>query len=99
MKKALTIEHLLDDPETFKCLVLAGLGFSYKFIQKKTGLKNHQIYDRCKRIGLSCKLYRNGESMIAQHVEQQSTRFVEGTIRRQLTDEQHQQHQEPKTKY
>lgn len=96
MKKTLTIEHLLDDPEAFKCLVLAGLGFSYKFIQKSTGLSNNQIYTRCKKIGLSPKIYRDGQSMIAQHVEQQSTRFVEGTIRKQLTDEQH---QEPKPKY
>lgn len=87
MKTELTIERILSDPDTFECLVLAGLGFSYKLIKEKTGLSFAQIGLRLRKAGLKTRYYRNGETVLANHVQQNAHKFTETVIRKQLTAE------------
>lgn len=53
--------------------VLLGLGFSYTLIRQRTGLTNGQIALRLKQTKSQVKLYRLGESRIAERVIEAST--------------------------
>jgi hypothetical protein len=80
----LTVDFLISDKGTFKCLILAGLGFSNKYITKCTNLTTSEISQRVKKAGIKRKFYRDGESEIAKKVEFQAGKFVSQTIRTQL---------------
>lgn len=83
-RQAITLDYILNDEKTFKCLILAGLGFSNRYITKCTNLTTSEIAQRVKKAGIKRKFYRDGESIIAQKVEFQASKFVGRTLRNQL---------------
>lgn len=59
--------------QDIQCVLLGRLGFSYTLIRKRTGLTNGQIALRLKQTKSQVKLYRLGESRIAERVIEAST--------------------------
>lgn len=80
----ITHKYMLEDQETFHCLMLAACGFSDKYIQKQIKLSPAQVYLRCRRAGIKRKDYRDGKNPIAQHITHQGAKFVDGTVRKVL---------------
>ena len=60
------------NPQDFNTLVMAALGFSNAFIKEKTKLSNSQIAYRLRKVRLSRRLYRDGQSPFARRLAVQS---------------------------
>lgn len=56
--------------EDIRCVIMARLGFSYKYIAEQTGLSLDQIIYRCKQLGIKVTDYRNGRTELAQRFVQ-----------------------------
>jgi hypothetical protein len=57
--------HRRDD---YECALLGALGFSSRYIQSKTGLRNGQITYRLRKAQISRMDFRNGQSVYAKLV-------------------------------
>jgi hypothetical protein len=68
----------------FDVLLWAGLGRSYKFIQKKTGFSFSQIAYRLTKASLKIGAYRNGEGPAAELIDAAIMARVETQLRREL---------------
>ena len=67
--------------EDFHCVMLAGLGFSSRLIQTRTGLSSGQIGYRL-RIGSNKRQdYRNSDSQLADRILNQSHRIAMSEVR------------------
>jgi hypothetical protein len=54
--------------EDYECALLGALGFSSRYIQSKTGLRNGQITYRLRKAQISRMDFRNGQSVYAKLV-------------------------------
>jgi hypothetical protein len=54
--------------EDWECAMLGALGFSSRYIQSKTGLRNTQIQYRLRKAQVSRMDFRNGDSIYAKMV-------------------------------
>lgn len=54
--------------EDIQTAILAGMGFSTKFITETTGLTKCQVSYRLHKAGIKRAAYRNGESDVAQRM-------------------------------
>ena len=54
--------------EDYDCALLGALGFSSRYIQSKTGLRNTQIQYRLRKAQISRMDFRNGDSIYARLV-------------------------------
>lgn len=52
--------------EDIRCVIMARLGFSYKYIAEQTGLNANQISYRMEQLGIRISDYRNGRTELAQ---------------------------------
>lgn len=86
-RKHRPIEQLLEHEAVFQCLILAGLGFSDRYIMQKTRLTRGQLAYYLKRAGLKRRFYRDGKSIIAQSVEGHTRKFVAKEIEARLDSE------------
>jgi hypothetical protein len=54
--------------DELRCAILAGMGFSTKFIMEETGLTACQISYRLRKAAIKRADYRNGQSAVAERV-------------------------------
>lgn len=54
--------------DELRCAILAGMGFSTKFIMEETGLTQSQIGYRLKKGQIKRRDYRDGQSAVAERV-------------------------------
>lgn len=54
--------------DELRCAILAGMGFSTKFIMEETGLTQSQISYRLNKGQIKRKDYRDGQSAVAERV-------------------------------
>jgi len=54
--------------DELRCAILAGMGFSTKFIMAETGLTACQISYRLRKASIKRAEYRNGESAMAERM-------------------------------
>jgi len=52
--------------EDIRCVIMARLGFSYKYIEEQTGLNIGQINYRMAQLGIKLSDYRRGRTELAQ---------------------------------
>ncbi len=52
--------------EDIRCVIMARLGFSYKYIAEQTGLNANQIAYRMQQLGIKITDYRDGKTELAQ---------------------------------
>lgn len=83
-KPKYTAQNILQSDSTMKCLLLAALGFSYKYIGHSTGLTRSEIGIRLQKVGIKCKMYRDGTSQIAKRVLNQTDQYVEAALQKRL---------------
>lgn len=69
----------------FQCALLGGLGFSTKFIMKRTDLTRSQIGYRLRLAHIRRSDYRNGESSLSSSVLNANSQFIIPQLRAHLS--------------
>lgn len=72
--------------EDYNCALLGALGFSSRYIQSKTGLRNTQIQYRLRKAQISRMDFRNGEGVYAKLMLRNMKSIAEPKLVRHLYD-------------
>lgn len=70
--------------KTFTCISLAAVGYSNRLIREVTGLNDSQIWKRCSYHGVLRTHYRDGTSLVGQHVRKLIGKKLAGVLQKQL---------------
>ena len=74
------------EPRNAKCVLLAMLGFDYRYIRKQTGLCNYQIRYRLDIAKVKLKDYRSGSNVAAKAIEAEAMHRFGTFLAKQLSD-------------
>ncbi len=75
-----------NSPETYQAGTMGLLGIGVRAIQRKTGLRPHQITYRLHRAGVKISDYRNGEGPVVDFILNKARSFAEEQFVEQLRE-------------
>ncbi len=79
--------RIINDPSLIKVGILAGVGFSNRLIEEKTGLSRGQIKSRLRFLRITRKMYRDGLSPVSRYTVQKSQIFAAHWVDKQLQEQ------------
>lgn len=74
----------LHEKNNLKCLMMAALGYSAKFIEQETQLTSGQIRYRLKYTDIRLRKFRNGESPLSKTVLEKATTSAQRYVIQQI---------------